>query len=182
MDESQTFKTCEENVLGSINQIYYSIEHFRLRESKRNLTKGELWNAILANLTHPPLRKWVIFFFQNGKGYSVSINWIWDGISLTIQNSTIVPDFLFCRTGHSGILHGYSLVNLLWTSRLQKPLSYFLTLPFPLLLCHAQCSTHFRLLLKKWYTVLIHPLSLQVSGLIGLSKWDSRLWPKSKKS
>lgn len=122
-----------ENIWGKCVEVYQPNPLFhkilqapKESDSKRRLAKGEVWNDILANLTYLPSRKCSVVF-QDGKGYTVPINWIWDGriVSLTIQNSTLVPIFLFCRTGYSG-LH----VHQLWTPRLQKPLSYFLLLPF----------------------------------------------------
>lgn len=93
--------------------------------------------------------------------------------------STAAPVFLSCRTGHSGILYGCHLVPQLW----HPPPETFLVPPLPLLLCHAQCITHSRWVLKRWWwAVPIHPLSgvwadqpLQLGVKALETKWEERI-------
>lgn len=106
----------EETVLRSVNHLHSSTECFRPQEKG---FKQEPENAILGDLTHPPLWKYNIFV-QVGKWYTIPINWIWDGRSIGLWQYKIKS------TVDSGILYGCHLVPQLWP----PPAQTFLMLPF----------------------------------------------------
>lgn len=100
-------------------------------DSKRSLAKGELGNDVLANLIYLPYWK-CSTFFQDGKGYTYPINWLWEGRSISLWQYKIPLANLFSCSAEQATVEscmGAPLFTIVTPTRLQKPVSYFLTLP-----------------------------------------------------